>query len=196
MMAENYDPVPDLAEMLVAALSYQSASMAVSGYRVTERLGIGKDDSAEVVVTELRKALGLKACLCGITPGAPSEVIPVACPVHGTPCEDCGGVETCKPGCGDGYAPVDSGTDSDGTPWGIAASGSGLTVSVGTEDVLLKGGERDRFAEAVARAVTPGQAAGTEDGCPIEAVLPDGHHPCTLKRGHAEYHDFAQEPTT
>jgi hypothetical protein len=52
---------------------------------------------------------------------------------------------------------IDSGRDSDGTPWAIAASDAGLIASVGTEDVLLKGEQRDRFAEPVARAVTPGQ---------------------------------------
>jgi hypothetical protein len=52
---------------------------------------------------------------------------------------------------------IDSGTDSDGTPWSVAASAPGMIVSVGAEDVLLKGAGRDRFAEAVARAVTPGQ---------------------------------------
>jgi hypothetical protein len=34
-----------------------------------------------------------------------------------------------------------------------------------------------------------------EDDCPIAAVLPDGMHDCTLKRGHGADHDFADEPT-
>jgi hypothetical protein len=155
-MAEKYDPIPDLAEVLASVLA-DPIRVNVYADRIAERLGLGEDDSAEVAAEVLRKALGLKACLCGISPGAPSEVIPLACPVHGTPCGECGGLKACRPRCGDGYATVDSGTDSAGMPWAIAAGDSGLIVSVGCEDVLPKGSERDRFAEAVARAVTPGQ---------------------------------------
>jgi hypothetical protein len=158
-MADKYDPLPDLGRLLTEALDYDMTSASHHAGQIAERLGLGEDDSAEVVAGVLRKALGpdAPACLCGISPGAPSEVIPPACPVHGIPCGECGGLEACKPGCGDGYAPVDSGMDSDGTPWAIAASDVGLIASVGAEDVLLKDAERDRFAEAVARAVTPGQ---------------------------------------
>jgi hypothetical protein len=54
---------------------------------------------------------------------------------------------------------VDSGFDSDGTRWALTVTGDGLglLVSVGFEDALLYGADRDRFAEAAARAVTPGQ---------------------------------------
>jgi hypothetical protein len=97
-MADNYDPIPDLAAVLASVLAdpgrVNGHAEAVAGH-----LGLGEDDSAETVAAELRKALGLRACLCGITPGAPSEVIPLACPVHGTPCGDCGGVESCKEDC-------------------------------------------------------------------------------------------------
>lgn len=57
------------------------------------------------VVTMHSRHFTLKAgagCRCGITPDAPSEVIPVACPVHGTPCEYCGGLESCKGDCNGG----------------------------------------------------------------------------------------------
>ena len=36
-------------------------------------------------------------------------------------------------------------------------------------------------------------APRADDGCPIEAVLPDGHHPCKLRRGHDGSHEFADE---
>lgn len=97
-MAENYDPVPDLAEMFTRVL-LGGRDGADAADRIAERLGLGEDDSPETVAGELRKALGLKACRCGITPGAPSEVIPPACPVHGIPCEHCGGTESCKENC-------------------------------------------------------------------------------------------------
>lgn len=35
---------------------------------------------------------------------------------------------------------------------------------------------------------------GDAPGCPIEAVLPGGHHPCTLRRDHCEPHDFDSDP--
>lgn len=157
-MAENYDPLPDLALLFDAALRAGWSALPYVD-RLVERLELKPSAGPEAAEALLRKTLGLKTCLCGISPGAPSEVIPLACPVHGTPCEECGGLEACRPAHAGGFAPVDSGTDSDGTPWAVAASIPGLIVSVGTEDVFLKGEQRDRFAEAVARAVTPGQVA-------------------------------------
>jgi hypothetical protein len=156
-MTDHDTALREVAALVWAGLRYAPEALEAQIRPIADRLGLGEDDGTEVVAAELRKALGLKTCLCGISPGAPSEVIPPACPVHGIPCGECGGLEACKPGCGDGYAPVDSGMDSDGTPWAIAASDAGLIASVGAEDVLLKGAERDRFAEAVARAVTPGR---------------------------------------
>jgi hypothetical protein len=38
-------------------------------------------------------------CRCGIAPGAPHEVIPLACPVHGTPCGSCGEIDGCEEDC-------------------------------------------------------------------------------------------------
>lgn len=77
-MADHYDLVPDLAEMLVAAFACRSDTV-IFGQRVTLRLGIGEDDSAEAVAGKLREALGLGACeatrtasgtVCGVTPAA------------------------------------------------------------------------------------------------------------------------------
>jgi hypothetical protein len=77
-MADHYDPVPDLALLLVAALGCRSDTV-IYGQRVTLRLGIGEDDSAEVAAGVLRAALGLGACeakrtasgtVCGVTPAA------------------------------------------------------------------------------------------------------------------------------
>lgn len=59
-MAEKYDPVPDLARLLHAALLGDQAG-ATHAERIAERLGLGEDDSAETITAELRKALGLGA---------------------------------------------------------------------------------------------------------------------------------------
>jgi hypothetical protein len=64
----------------------------------------------------------------------------------------------------DGYAPVDAGKDVHGTPWAVSVTvtekGPGLIVSTGHGDLLFEGAERERYAEAVARAVSPGQVSG------------------------------------
>jgi hypothetical protein len=52
----------------------------------------------------------IKACQCGIG-GGPATVIPPACPVHGIPCEHCGGIENCTDDCGEGC-------EATGTPSG------------------------------------------------------------------------------
>jgi hypothetical protein len=45
-----------------------------------------------------------------------------------------------------------------GITWEVGASKRGsLILTVGVATIALAGDERDRFAEAVARAVTPGQ---------------------------------------
>jgi hypothetical protein len=36
---------------------------------------------------------------CAPSGGTPHEVIPLACPVHGTPCESCGEIDGCEEGC-------------------------------------------------------------------------------------------------
>lgn len=47
-----------------------------------------------------------------------------------------------------------------GITWEVGASKRGsLILTVGPATVALAGDERDRFAEAVARAVTPGQTS-------------------------------------
>ena len=56
-MAEEYDPVPDLAELLASAISYRS-DVHVYADRISSQLGLGEDDSAGVVAEVLRKALG------------------------------------------------------------------------------------------------------------------------------------------
>jgi hypothetical protein len=55
------------------------------------------------------------------------------------------------------YDVVASGLRS-GIPWevGVTRRGS-LILSIGTETIALADAERDRYAEAVACAVTPGQ---------------------------------------
>ncbi len=56
-MADKYDPVPDLAKMLAAGIGYRTDVIAYAD-RISERLGLGEDDSAEVIAEVLRKALG------------------------------------------------------------------------------------------------------------------------------------------
>jgi hypothetical protein len=58
------------------------------------------------------------------------------------------------------YTVIDSGKDTMGTSWEIGVSDlGGLMVSSARRGLILHGEKRDRFAEAVARAVMPGQAA-------------------------------------
>jgi len=97
-MAEKYNPAPDLALLLDAA---RRAGWGALPYvdRLTERLGLESSGGPEAAEKALREALGLKACRCAID--GPAEVIPAACPVHGTPCEVCGGLESCLDDCGE-----------------------------------------------------------------------------------------------
>jgi len=55
------------------------------------------------------------------------------------------------------YADVDSGTTRSGVRWRVGAEGGELLVFVDGTLARLAGAQRDRFAEAVARAVTPGR---------------------------------------
>ena len=55
----------------------------------------------------------------------------------------------------DGYTEVDSGTVPPGVRWEVGRQGGRLVVHVGGSLVSLNGVPRDRFAEAVIRAVTP-----------------------------------------
>jgi hypothetical protein len=49
-------------------------------------------------------------CRCGTSPGAPQQVIPAACPMHGVACENCGGIGECERWCGEeDPGPVDDG---------------------------------------------------------------------------------------
>jgi hypothetical protein len=58
----------------------------------------------------------------------------------------------------DGYTEVARGSSAQGWPWEVGVDGDSLAVSIARGPrMLLDGDERDRFAEAVARAVTPGQ---------------------------------------
>jgi hypothetical protein len=74
-MADHYDPVPDLALLLIAARDCRSDTV-IYGQRVTLRLGIDEDDSAEAAAGVLREALGLP-------PGGTCELVSLR---HGTPC--------------------------------------------------------------------------------------------------------------
>ena len=49
------------------------------------------------------------------------------------------------------------GVDEYGTVWSVNVHRRALVVDVGDRQVILSGEQRDRFAGAVARAVTPGQ---------------------------------------
>lgn len=63
----------------------------------------------------------------------------------------------------DPYTVIDSGKDTVGTSWEVGLSDlGGLMVSSARRGLILHGKERDRFAEAVARAVMPGQAEAAQ----------------------------------
>jgi hypothetical protein len=83
--------------------------------------------------------------------------------------------------------------DAGGNAVSVLAAPDGTVVLLHAETgaTELDPAARDALRELLDRAAMPGQVS---DDCPIEAVLPDGHHPCTLKRGHAGIHDFADEP--
>jgi hypothetical protein len=57
----------------------------------------------------------------------------------------------------DRYANADNDRTPSGISWRVGSQGEALMVYVGGTLVSLEGEQRDRFAEAVARAVTPGQ---------------------------------------
>ena len=57
-MAEKYDPMLDLGNLVVTGLNYRNDTYHWAS-RIAERLGIGEDDYAETVAEVLRKALGL-----------------------------------------------------------------------------------------------------------------------------------------
>jgi hypothetical protein len=155
-MTDRDTALREVAALVSAVLRNGPPALEAEIRPVALRLGLVGPDAIEKLLRE--PAAG---CLCGITPGAPSEVIPLACPVHGIPCEDCGEVESCKPGCGegDGSTEAGSGFDSDGTRWALTVTrdGNGLLVSVGFEDAFLYGEQRERFTEAAARTAMPGQ---------------------------------------
>jgi hypothetical protein len=56
--ANQYDPLPDLAALVQSALWGRRDVTAIAD-RITDRLGLGEDDSPEVAAEVLRKALGL-----------------------------------------------------------------------------------------------------------------------------------------
>jgi hypothetical protein len=106
----------------------------------------------------------VKACQCAID-GGPGIVIPPACPVHGIPCESCGGIESCKEDCNGeaaDYRTVDLIADRYGKLVKVASAGAEVVIIPPPEcGALFFGAEqRERFAEAVARAATPGQVSG------------------------------------
>lgn len=51
----------------------------------------------EALKAEGDRLLAGVSCRCILGGG---ELLPLACPVHGTPCEVCGGLESCEDGCG------------------------------------------------------------------------------------------------
>jgi len=96
-MTEKYDPVPDLALLLDAAARAGWSSLPYVD-RLTERLGLEPSAGPEAAEKLLRQVLDLKTCRCVISGG---ELLPAACPVHGIPCEVCGGLESCMDDCGE-----------------------------------------------------------------------------------------------
>jgi len=59
----------------------------------------------------------------------------------------------------DTYREIARGTDRYGTPWQVGTDEGALTVTLYGASVDIDGAEKERFAEAVARACTPGQVS-------------------------------------
>lgn len=82
----------------------------------------------------------------------------------------------------DDYTVIDSGETAHGWSWEVGVTASGLVVRAGAIRLLIEDEQRDRFAGAVARAVTPGHGehivtdlnAHRRHGCPtcLQAVTP------------------------
>lgn len=83
------------------------------------------------------------------------------------------------------YTRVGEGKDEFGRPWKVFKLGDdGLVIDTRTE-LVLDGAERDRFAEAVARAVTPGHvppAAGSDESPVIEGTVTPEDEACPFCR--------------
>lgn len=88
-MADHYDPVPDLAKLLDAALRAGWSALPYVD-RLTEGLGLESSAGPDAAERLLREALGIKACTCPVGGGG-GLVVP-----------DCGGLEECAPSCGEG----------------------------------------------------------------------------------------------
>jgi ferric-dicitrate binding protein FerR (iron transport regulator) len=63
------------------------------------------------------------------------------------------------------YREIARGTDRYGTPWQVGTDEGALTVTLYGASVDIDGAEKERFAEAVARAVTPGQRVNHGPAC-------------------------------
>lgn len=88
------------------------------------------------------------------------------------------------------YIEIDSGTAAYGIRWAVGLDHGALKVEA--PGVILDGAERERFVEAVARAVTPGQAeAHSCRECIGEGVIPVDS--CTCGAGPGGYYG-AHEP--
>lgn len=81
----------------------------------------------------------------------------------------------------DGYVMVDAGLDSRGDAWEVGMHGTDfiVTLTPGAWQLAFEdGSERDRFAEAVARAVTPGQAVAEPPDCLASHCPPSASVDC------------------
>jgi hypothetical protein len=82
--------------------------MCVHGGRQVRLTAEGREEFRRIFAEAERRADA--KCLCSID--GPGEVIPPACPVHGTPCDVCGGLESCAEDCGEAAGdPVGTVTD-------------------------------------------------------------------------------------
>lgn len=86
------------------------------------------------------------------------------------------------------YLRLADGKDLRGISWevGVYDSQLILTLPNGGWQLALEGRERERFAEAVARAVTPGRRVKHGPGCPCtpcKAEWPASRHPTDVEAG-------------
>lgn len=93
-MNDHDTALREVAALVAAVLRKGPPALEAEIRPVAERLGDGAAEGAERL---LREALGLKSRDCVISGG---DLLPFTCPVHGVPCDECGGLESCEDWCG------------------------------------------------------------------------------------------------
>ena len=87
------------------------------------------------------------------------------------------------------YVTVDTGFTESRTRWAVRLrDGRRFTVAIGTFSVTFTDEQRDRFAEAVARAAMPGQAVKHGPGCHCTPCLAEPSYEGRREAGRRDGH--------